>query len=540
MCTFLQMTQLRVIICFLAKLVMASASRNYSAQCESTPDVTTIHVIQGEALRHLCPNSDCNSVMNDSLIFWFKNGSDGIQPITMEENERVHYHGAALYFLPLSLNDTGLYITQWWYNVSECDEFETEIVVYETFHKDQLYKNFSEQISILKLDCPVWQNIGETITWYKDFRLIPNKSEDILQVYLLAKDAQGIYTCVCTWEHHGQLYNSSGSYQLQRKEHEVPFPPTFQCPINNSVNFVDLGMEVKLNCLVFFGLNIRDGGRIVYWMRNNSRVKSYNRVENGRIQSNLTISQVSEKDLQYEYCCIAISPYKWDFVCITLKTRKSLRPVVTTFSCTVLFLLLAAGMVKWVTVDLALFFRSFRIMQSKRDDGKVYDAYVIYQKDNTDEKTGRKVAHFVNQVLPAVLEDACGFKLYIHERDNLPGEDYTELVETRMQLSRRLIAVLPPKVSQHQGLTPSLCYDWHVGLHRVLVDQELRVILIQLGDMKEYSHLPLGLQHLLQQTPPLRWDEASGQATCPNSRFWKQVRYMMPVPPISSSRGVDL
>ncbi|XP_053483849.1 interleukin-1 receptor-like 1 [Ictalurus furcatus] len=538
MCVFLQMTELRVLIYFFAELVMASASMNYSAHCVSLQEVDTIQVIQGEALRQSCPNHDCSSEMNNSLIFWFKNGSDGIQPITMEENERVHYHGAVLYFLPLSLNDTGLYITQRWYTVTDCEEFKTEIVVYETFHTDQLYGNFSEQIDILLLDCPVYQNKGETITWYKDFRLIPNNSDAKLKVYLPKEEAEGIYTCMCTWEHHNQVYNSSGSYQIQRKEKTVLAPPTFQYPINNSVEFVDLGAEVKLNCRVFFGINVREG-RSVYWKRNNHTLYCYSRMKDGEILSSLTISQVSETDLQYKYCCVAISTYNWDFVCITLMARESLLPVVVTFSCTILFLLLAAGMVKWFIVDLVLFFRSFRIMQSKRDDGKVYDAYVIYQKDNIDEKNGKKVAHFVNKVLPAVLENACGFKLYIHGRDDLPGEDCTELIETRMQLSRRLIAVLPPGVSQHQGVKTSLCYDWHVGLHRVLVEQELKVILIQLGDMKEYSHLPLGLQHLLQKTPPLRWDEGSGRATCPTSRFWKQVRYMMPVPPDSSSHGVD-
>lgn len=54
-----------------------------------------------------------------------------------------------------------------WYDVFECEEFETEIVVYKEFHPDQLYGNFSEQISILPVECPVWKDIGETIAWYK-------------------------------------------------------------------------------------------------------------------------------------------------------------------------------------------------------------------------------------------------------------------------------------------------------------------------------------------------------------------------------------
>ncbi|KAM9486843.1 interleukin-1 receptor-like 1 [Clarias gariepinus] len=440
------MAEISMIICFLAELLMASASIDYSVQCESTQDVHTVRVIQGEALRLPCSNLECSEETNNSLIFWFKNGSNGIQPITTGETERVHAHGPVLYFLPLSLNDTG-----------------------------------------------------------------------------------------------GQL---------------------------------------ELNCLVFFGININDVPS-VYWMRNNSRLNSnYSKNKDG-IKSSFKITQVSETDLQSNYCCIAMSAQKWEFVCISLSTRESLTPVVVMFSCMLLFLLLAAAILKWFTVDLVLCFRSFGIMQSKRNDGKVYDAYVIYQKDNLDEKTERKVAHFVNKVLPAVLENTCGFKLYIQGRDDLPGEggvehtvlsialsytkscihrtsvlsekgrtishtspvplpppDCSELTETSMQLSRRLIAVLPLGLSRHHRVTTSLCYDWHVGLHQVVVEQEMKAILIQLGDMDDFSHLPMGLQHLLQKTPPLRWDEGSGQALCPTSRFWKQVRYMMPVPPDSRSRGV--
>ncbi|KAL6466217.1 hypothetical protein MHYP_G00263500 [Metynnis hypsauchen] len=192
-------------------------------------------------------------------------------------------------------------------------------------------------------------------------------------------------------------------------------------------------------------------------------------------------------DLQSEFYCKASSPDKWMYVIVTLKSR----------------------------------------------DGKAYDAYVIYQKDNLDEKMKKKLAYFINRVLPDILEKSCGFKLCIYGRDDLPGEaDCIELTEMRIQLSRRLIVVLTPGFSQEQDLmTPVQGYDWQVGLHQVLFQQETRMILIQLGDIKDYSHLPLGLQHLLQKSSPLIWNEGSRQAASPSSRFWKQVRYMMPVIP---------
>ncbi|TSM60585.1 Interleukin-1 receptor-like 1 [Bagarius yarrelli] len=480
----------RVIFCVLSELIIACASRNYSAQCKSPQMVYLLRVIQGEGLRLTCPNLECRCVNNDSLINWFKKENNGIQSITTEENQRVYYQGVVLYFLPLSLNDTGLYITQWWHNPLKCTEFKTEIVVDEKFHPKQLYRKFTEQVDILPLECPVWQEKGENITWHKDFHLIPNESGNKLKVYLPQDDAKGIYTCVCAWEHHGQIFHTSGSYQVLEKDHFVDFPPTFIQPTNNSVVTVDQGTKVKLNCLVFFGTL---KGSSVYWMRDNNKLDGNTRMENDSMQSIVTIHQVSKKDLRYNYCCIATSPYILDFVCITLKTR----------------------------------------------DGKLYDAYVIYQQDSNGDKTERKVDYFVNKVLTDVLENACGFKLYIHGRDDLPGEDCTEFIEERMQLSRRLIAVLPSGVSQSPGVMTPLFFDWHVGLHQVLIEHELRVILIQLEEMKGYSHLPLALQHLLQKTPPLKWDGASGRATHPSSSFWKKLRYMMPVPSDSRSRDVQ-
>ncbi|XP_072542573.1 interleukin-1 receptor-like 1 isoform X1 [Salminus brasiliensis] len=439
----------------------------------------------------------------------------------------------------------------------------------------------------------------------EDFHLIPNESKERLYLRNTSKKDEGMYTCLCTWEHDGRQYNTSGSIHLQIKEPTTSFTPTIVHPRNNSVEFIDLGSEVVLNCSAFFGINIKKQCFVI-WLRNNTRLEGvdgytiHNWDQEGTFHSILTINKVSEVDLHSEFQCKAINLMSLSHVIITLKSRESVLPLVVMFLCTFLIFLLAAGTTKWFAVDLALFFRGLCIIRTNNDDGKVYDAYVIYQKDNEDGKTENSVSHFINIVLPAVLENSCGFKLYIHGRDDLPGEgfqcqkilpiihcrqrwvmgpsvfgmchmmqtgtnscckyfavtqgflttcilrklavagdgflflqypDSMELIETRMKLSRRLIVVLTTGMSHGQEVTIPQGYDWQMGLYQVLVQQEMSMILIQLGDTKDYSHLPLAMQHLLQKTPPLKWNEKSHQATSPSSRFWKRVRYMMPIVP---------
>ncbi|XP_062861478.1 interleukin-1 receptor type 1 [Trichomycterus rosablanca] len=536
------MMRLWVIICFLPEVVMTSVSTDLTIVCESPQDVHPVQAIQGEAWRLPCPNLQCSKVTNHSVISWFKNQSDGLWPITTEESSRIHYHGAVLYFLPLTLNDTGRYITRW-FDDDECDDYETDIVVYEEFHPDQLYGNFKERTGFVPLDCTMCNNQKKRVTWYKDFLPISKESEKI-QVFLNSKKDEGIYTCLCEWEHNNQSYNSSMSFKLQIKESTVRFLPTIQYPINNSVKLTDLGSQVKLNCLVFFGLNVQDYC-YVYWVRNNTKLdsehgySSHTSKENDEFRSTLTINKVSDVDLQSEFCCRAEDLSKRLFVCITLQTRESSTPVLVMVLCPLLLLLLAVGTAKWLAVDLVLFFRSLPIMQNKRDDDKLYDAYVIYQRDTLDEETASRLAHFVNCVLPAVLENDCGYTLYIHGRDELPGEDCSEVIGTRMQQSRQLIVVLASGTSQHPQVVSPQGYEWQLGLHQLLVEQELTAIVIQLGEIKDFSHLPLGLQNLLYKTKCLKWEEGSNKATCSTSRFWKQLRYMMPVPSKSSSSKLN-
>lgn len=99
------------------------------------------------------------------------------------------------------------------------------------------------------------------------------------------------------------------------------------------------------------------------------------------------------------------------------------------------------------------------------------------------------------------------------------------LIQTKIQLSRRLIIILTPGASAEKSSDSPEEYDLQVGLHQALVQGETGVILIQLGQMQDYTHLPLGLQHLLCKNSPLLWRDGESS---PNSRFWKRVRYRMP------------
>uniref|UniRef100_A0A4W5L135 TIR domain-containing protein n=1 Tax=Hucho hucho TaxID=62062 RepID=A0A4W5L135_9TELE len=292
-----------------------------------------------------------------------------------------------------------------------------------------------------------------------------------------------------------------------------------------STETTDLYTTKKLRCEAFCGQNVEDNCH-VWWEINGVKVGSQQQgysvnttseVEVSSMRSIvtaiLTINTVAMKDLQSKFTCVAMNDQKWIHAVVTLKLRGFM--FMGLCVALLLFFLLAAVAVKVFDIDLALHFREVFKYYGRSEDGKVYDAYVVYQMDGVDKEMEEKVNHFVSSVLPTVLEQKCGFRLFIHGRDDLPGEDRMELVEACMRLSRRLIVILTP--------SSSTC--------------EMSVILIQLGDMGEggYTHLPPGLQHLVRKSAPLMWQEGRRGSTLPNSSFWKRVRYMMPWPRHSTS-----
>lgn len=54
-------------------------------------------------------------------------------------------------------------------------------------------------------------------------------------------------------------------------------------------------------------------------------------------------------------------------------------------------------------------------------DGKIYDAYVLYTK-SSGGRSFYRLETFVHSLVPDVLEQQCGYHLFILGRDDLLGE----------------------------------------------------------------------------------------------------------------------
>ncbi|XP_040914064.1 interleukin-1 receptor-like 1 isoform X2 [Toxotes jaculatrix] len=446
-------------------------------------------------------------------------------------------------------------------HLGECTNFHLRVEVFSASHRGDdkfLYGNIENSDVNKKVPCPdrveeICEKFGGNFTWYKDFNILQGNHAADLWVKKATKDHEGIYTCVCTWTHNHKVYNSSGSRRLKVKGQPESYrDPEILSPANTE-QFADEGFRIQLNCSVFCGINVKRDCSARWYINGNpfnpthgyrETTEMTNNTPKNTVTTILTIEKVSAKDFQDEFKCVGTGLYTTKNATVTLKRRGSMIPLVITSVCVLLFCVFAAVMVKCFAIDLALFFRPFFPQRRCNKDGKLYDAYVIYQMQDMDQVTEDALCQFVTETLPCVLEKKCGYQLFIYGRDDIPGEDRLERVENSVKQSRRLIVILTPgpgsgsKCTDQGSAFPQDSviggFDWQVGLHHALVQREMSVILIQLGDTgpKGYSHLPVGLQHLIRKSAPLKWPEGSRGAASWNSRFWKRVRYLMPATPV--------
>ncbi|XP_070770751.1 interleukin-1 receptor type 1-like [Enoplosus armatus] len=239
-------------------------------------------------------------------------------------------------------------------------------------------------------------------------------------------------------------------------------------------------------------------------------------------------------------------------------------------------------------VDIVLWFRrAFPVLYTNKDlDGKLYDAYVAYPQPCA-VGFSKEVETFALHTLPQVLEKACGYKLFIAGRDCLPGTAIVDSVEENMQASRRLLLLYTAStftskrhtsstssnnnnISKTRDSSSSMSSDGSeevypdtrqqlecvAAMHRALLEGSLKVVLVELEEITpaQLALFPASVRHLRKKQGAVCWwknmrtsqswrtcmrrreaEEKGGQDTplspslSPSSRFWKEMRYHMPV-----------
>uniref|UniRef100_UPI0037E9907A interleukin-1 receptor-like 1 n=1 Tax=Semicossyphus pulcher TaxID=241346 RepID=UPI0037E9907A len=507
--------------------------------------------LEGEAF-YFQPYNIPNSNIPDENITWYKSNSNK-KEISNEE-ERVHYHRGALFFLNLEIEDSGFYTARHYKPSGKCYIHHLELAVFDKSQENKVFFiTTREGFQNIRVSCPdiareTCEILDGQLTWEKDSKALYGEHTATLWLENANKSHEGNYTCICTWKHNQKEYKTTASRKLVVEAPVVHQKLVILSPTTKE-QFADEGVEIKLNCSVRCGKNVGSQCRASWLIDGNpiNPTDGYNvTTQIGDLTdvtiatAILTIEKVSAKDFQAEFMCKVDGLFETVNSTLTLKPGESVTPLIIAGLSVLFFCVFVAVVIKYFAIDLALFFRPYLPLGRHDKDARVYDAYVIYQMQDMDKESEDILCCFVTKNLPSVLEEKCGYRLFIHGRDDIPGEDRLELVEDRMKQSRRLMVVLTPGSGSSLASPQNSViggFDWQVGLHHALVQREMSVILIQLGDAgpQRYSHLPPGLQHLIQKSAPIRWQEDSRGASAYNSCFWKRVRYLMPATPTKKS-----
>ncbi|XP_076854539.1 interleukin-1 receptor type 1 isoform X2 [Brachyhypopomus gauderio] len=407
------------------------------------------------------------------------------------------------------------------------------------------------------------------VSWRKGCNPL-HKNGLILRLRNISKSDSGKYTCLTNFTYAGYIYTAAKTIQVFVTDPgPTPQKPIVVSPKGVVKQIVKLGLRYHLNCRVIIQMKDQDE-TMVYWLMNNSHVdqqtfpqlsvsSSKCDFEDNDIvscHSNLSLT-VQAEFLHIPFTCVAMNPNGIDNGTVVLyPASESYLYGGLALLAGVMVLALCFLILHLFKVDLVLAYRNFSPCLQRHDDGKLYDAYVSYPHDETSS-----ARTFTLQVLPKVLEEDLGYRLFISGRDELPGAAVHDIIAEMVSKSRRLIIVLtsqtfrkPPDsttvrllpaettfpdlgdLSEMKGMSWGPYERW-VGVYDALVKGGLQVILVQVEGEVDEASLPESLRYISRTQGIIRWRQH--YSTKPNGTFWKQLRYRMaPVQKIKLATAV--
>ncbi|XP_053912335.1 interleukin-1 receptor-like 1 isoform X2 [Cuculus canorus] len=504
----------------------------------------TVDAMEGEAFTIKCPR------WSPSVkITWYHTVTNKMIP-TEEEGSQIFSLNQFLWFLPTSREHSGDYtcVIHFSNNSTKLYNMSVQVHPYKQgvcFPSQIRYPNDTGRGKIV---CPTIDNYKNAtiIQWYKNCKPLQGEryfmAENYVYISNPGKEDDGYYTCRFTYIHKGNVFNVSATRIFISKVKHSPIRPQILVPKDKDVIEVELGAPLSLKCQARLGIK-KQPLAVVTWDVDNISVKSLEfsrfhektRSFEGRHQeyykeTTLHISEIKNEDLQANFTCVVVNEMCNTRATVTLKLKAQcevgIPNVLLIVGSLVLLIAIAVSVILYrcFRVDIVLLYREIFQPYSVKDDGKIYDAYVIYPKTHTNEDGF--VEHFVYQVMPDILENKCGYKLCIYGRDIYPGEDTASAIEKRIQRSRRLIILLT-----HQLINcKEPAYDQHIALYNALIQNDTKVILLEMEKIGSYEKLQESLRFIIRQQGTIKWKEQRAVHPQPsNSKFWKHVRYHMPL-----------
>ncbi|XP_042724457.1 interleukin-18 receptor 1 [Lagopus leucura] len=513
----------------------------------------SIDVLEGEYFYLCFPESKLqHSWKEEYTINWYKEIAGRQKRIN--ETHRIVSQMNFLEFWPAELGDSGNYfvtqssgkrnftIQKWTLNVLERNRSSC-------FNQNHLTTEIQNAGTGHSLKCnDLSVNENDSITWYKDCKNYENERGRELDFKTLSVQHSGIYTCKISISHEGKLYHSTNTIRLVVEE-DAPEIVTLEIVGRNEEIQTEIGKEETLNCTGFLGYYIQEDANL-YWWFNDTFPKKCSGIPEADppiceedlkkshlgnkfyITRLLRIKKVREEDLNHNFTCTLQADEIMHIKVVKLKkgnTRDLPMHIFTTgmilavlFPCVALAVAVVCVIFR---VDLVLFYRNISQRDDTAGDGKEYDAFVSYLKDCVS--TSKEEREFALRILPMILEENFGYKLCIFERDVSPGGAVVDDIHSFIDKSRRLIIIL----SQNY-ISDRVIYELESGLHKALVERKTKIILIEYMPISDYNFLPESLS-LLPSKRIVKWKKDKSLPV--NSRFWKNLRYLMPAKPTKSN-----